>query len=78
MILTDCQVILTDAIETPNWYGRPMENPPESVDREILGGRIIRAIKAFRDASGCTIHEAMDFVEERRAELRRDRPSDFG
>jgi hypothetical protein len=51
--------------------------PPESVDREILGGRIIHAIKALRDASGCTIHEAMDFVEERRAELRRDRPSDF-
>ncbi|MFC8455266.1 hypothetical protein [Kitasatospora sp. NPDC057223] len=54
-----------------------MENPPESVDREILDGRIIHAIKAFRDASGCTIHEAMDFVEERRAALRRDRSSDL-
>ena len=52
-----------------------MENLPENVDCEILSGRIIHAIKAYRDASGCTIHEAMDFVEERRAELRRDRPS---
>ncbi|MFD6891758.1 hypothetical protein [Streptomyces sp. NPDC059957] len=52
-----------------------MENLPESVDREILSGRIIHAIKAYRDASGCTIHEAMDFVEERRTELRRHRPS---
>ncbi|OKI99901.1 hypothetical protein [Kitasatospora sp. CB01950] len=54
-----------------------MENLPESVDREILGGRIIHAIKAFRDASGCTLHEAIDVVDERAAELRRDRPDDF-
>ncbi|MET7684216.1 hypothetical protein [Streptomyces sp. NPDC005423] len=52
-----------------------MNDVPEDVDHEILSGRIIHAIKAYRDASGCTIHEAMDVVEERRAELRRDRPS---
>ncbi|MER5965381.1 hypothetical protein [Streptomyces sp. NPDC002057] len=52
-----------------------MKNVPESVDHEILNGRIIHAIKAYRDASGCTIHEAIDFVEERRTELHRDRPS---
>ncbi|MFD6876993.1 MULTISPECIES: hypothetical protein [unclassified Streptomyces] len=52
-----------------------MKNVPESVDHEILNGRIIHATKAYRDASGCTIHEAMDFVEERRTELRGNRPS---
>ncbi|MFB7619339.1 hypothetical protein [Kitasatospora sp. NPDC056181] len=52
-----------------------MENLPESVDHEILSGRIIHAIKAYQDASGCTIHEAMDFVRERDAELHRDRPN---
>ncbi|WP_199836934.1 MULTISPECIES: hypothetical protein [unclassified Streptomyces] len=52
-----------------------MSNLPESVDREILNGRIIHAIKAYQNASGCTIREAMDFVRERDAELHRDRPN---
>ncbi|MFF3013616.1 hypothetical protein [Streptomyces sp. NPDC057939] len=52
-----------------------MNDVSENVDHEILSDRIIHAIKAYRDASGCTIHEAMDFVEERRAELHRHRPS---
>ncbi|MFB7026619.1 MULTISPECIES: hypothetical protein [unclassified Streptomyces] len=52
-----------------------MDTLLENVDREILNGRIIHAIKAYRDASGCTIHQAMDFVRERDAELHRDRPS---
>ncbi|MFC7969497.1 hypothetical protein [Streptomyces cinereoruber] len=52
-----------------------MDNLLESVDREILSGRFIHAIKAYRDASGCTAREAMDFVRKRDAVLPRDRPS---
>ncbi|MFE6866126.1 hypothetical protein ACFVFS_06185 [Kitasatospora sp. NPDC057692] len=52
-----------------------MENLSESVDREIMSGRVIRAVKTYLDASGCTPQEAMDFVRERDAELHRDRPS---
>jgi hypothetical protein len=53
-----------------------MDNLRESVDREITSGRgIIYAIKAYRDASGCTLREAMDFVRERDAELHRDQQS---
>ncbi|MFB8201517.1 hypothetical protein [Kitasatospora purpeofusca] len=51
-----------------------MENFPESVDREILGGRIVHAVKVYREASGCTLREAMDVVRERDAKLGRDRP----
>ncbi|MFB7619341.1 hypothetical protein [Kitasatospora sp. NPDC056181] len=54
-----------------------MEELPESVDRDILDRQIIRAIKAIRDASGCTIHEALDVFTQRYEELRRDRPGDF-
>jgi hypothetical protein len=54
-----------------------MENLPGSVDRDILDRRIIHAIKAIRDASGCTIHEALDVFIKRYEELRRDRPGDF-
>ncbi|MBP0453031.1 hypothetical protein J5Y04_26310 [Kitasatospora sp. RG8] len=54
-----------------------MEELPESVDRDILDHRIIRAIKAIRDASGCTIHAALDIFTQRYEELRRDRPGDF-
>ncbi|MEV8096051.1 hypothetical protein [Kitasatospora sp. NPDC085879] len=54
-----------------------MENLPESVDRHILDHQIIRALKAIRDASGCTLHEALDVFALRYEELRRDRPDDF-
>ncbi|MBO1417862.1 hypothetical protein [Streptomyces sp. FH025] len=54
-----------------------MEDLPESVDRDILDHQIILAIKAIRNASGCTIHEAIDVFAQRYEELRRDRPGDF-
>lgn len=50
---------------------------PESVDQDILGNRIIFAIKSIREASGCTLHEAIDLFAQRYEELRRDRPADF-
>ncbi|MCZ0983733.1 hypothetical protein O1L60_43990 [Streptomyces diastatochromogenes] len=36
-----------------------MENLPENAGQEILSGRIVHPIGAYRDASGCTIHDAM-------------------
>ncbi|MFD7982041.1 hypothetical protein ACFV4M_01500 [Kitasatospora indigofera] len=54
-----------------------MEELPESVDRHILDHRIVPALKAVRDASGCTLHEAIDIFGVRYEELRRDRPDDF-
>ncbi|WP_043667764.1 hypothetical protein [Streptomyces xylophagus] len=55
-----------------------MEQLPESVDRDILEHRIIAALKAIRETSGCTLHEALDVFAQRYEELRRDRPDDFG
>ncbi|MFB7475247.1 hypothetical protein [Kitasatospora sp. NPDC056184] len=52
-----------------------MENLRESVDRELMSGRIIQAVKLYREATGCALREAMDFVRERDAELGRGRPS---
>ncbi|WP_331738232.1 hypothetical protein [Embleya sp. NBC_00896] len=54
-----------------------MEQIPESVDCDILERRIIPALKAIREASGCTLHEALDIFVRRYEELRRDRPDDF-
>ncbi|MFD5922486.1 hypothetical protein ACFVYP_38055 [Kitasatospora sp. NPDC058201] len=54
-----------------------MEYLPETVDRHILDHRIVLTIKAIRDASGCTIHDALDVFAQRYEELRRDRPNDF-
>ncbi|GAA1408081.1 hypothetical protein GCM10009639_57570 [Kitasatospora putterlickiae] len=54
-----------------------MDDLPESVDRDILDCRIILAVKAVKDASGCTLHEALDVYAQRYEELRRDRPDDF-
>ncbi|MFE3112281.1 hypothetical protein ACFXKJ_29535 [Kitasatospora indigofera] len=54
-----------------------MEELPEIVDRHILDHRIVPALKAVRDASGCTLHEAIDIFGVRYEELRRDRPDDF-
>ncbi|MGK4578532.1 hypothetical protein [Kitasatospora sp. HPMI-4] len=50
---------------------------PESVDRDILDHRIVFAIKAIREVSDCTLHEALDAFVARYEELRRDRPDDF-
>ncbi|MEU5161160.1 hypothetical protein AB0G74_16340 [Streptomyces sp. NPDC020875] len=54
-----------------------MEDLPESVDRYILDHRIVLALKAIKDASGCTLHEAIDIFGVRYEELRRARPQDF-
>lgn len=54
-----------------------MEQIPEGVDRDIPEHRIIPALKAIREASGCTLHEALDIFVRRYEELRRDRPDDF-
>ncbi|MGV9786452.1 hypothetical protein [Streptomyces sp. NPDC003435] len=54
-----------------------MEDLPESVDRQILDHRIVLALKAIMDASGRTLHEAIDIFGVRYEELRRDRPDDF-
>ncbi|MFF3332936.1 hypothetical protein ACFYWX_25840 [Streptomyces sp. NPDC002888] len=54
-----------------------MKQLPESVDRAILEHRTIFAINAIREASGCTVHEAVDVFVQRYEELRRDRPDDF-
>ncbi|MFJ3231529.1 hypothetical protein [Streptomyces sp. NPDC086787] len=50
---------------------------PASVDRDILDHRIIFALNAIREASGCTIHEAIDVFAARYEELRRNHPDDF-
>jgi hypothetical protein len=54
-----------------------MEDLPESVDRHILEHRIVLALIAIREASGCTLPEAIDIFEVRYEELRRDRPEAF-
>ncbi|MFF9819006.1 hypothetical protein [Streptomyces sp. NPDC014006] len=54
-----------------------MEDLPENVDRHILDHRIVLALKAIMDASGCTLHEAIDVFGVRYEELRHDRPDDF-
>ncbi|MER5206648.1 hypothetical protein [Streptomyces sp. NPDC002825] len=54
-----------------------MEHLPEAVDRDILEQRIISALMAIREASGCTLHEAIDIFAQRYEKLRRDRPDDF-
>lgn len=54
-----------------------MEDLPESVDRHILDHQIVLALKTIMDASGCTLHEAIDIFGVRYEELRRDQPEDF-
>ena len=54
-----------------------MEKLPASVDRHILDHRVVLALKEIRDASGCTLEEAIDAFGVRYEELRRDRPDDF-
>ncbi|MEU9100865.1 hypothetical protein [Streptomyces sp. NPDC048361] len=42
---------------------------PELPDSDILAGRTILAVKAIRDARGCSLHEAVDLFAQRHAEL---------
>ncbi|MGW7203035.1 hypothetical protein [Streptomyces sp. NPDC054837] len=46
-----------------------MAELPESVDRDILDGRAILAVKAIRDAQGCQLREAVDLYHRRYREL---------
>lgn len=42
-----------------------------------MNHRIVHALKALRDRSGYTIHEAIDVFNERYDRLREARPNDF-
>jgi hypothetical protein len=53
----------------PDRGGRVAELP-ESVDRDILEGRTILAVKAIREAQGCPLREAVDLYHQRYGELR--------
>ncbi|MDR3036098.1 MAG: hypothetical protein LBV78_23900 [Kitasatospora sp.] len=54
-----------------------MEQLPESVDRDILERRNVFALKTIRETLGCTLHEAVDVLQQRYEKLCRDRPDDF-
>ncbi|MGQ4383064.1 hypothetical protein [Streptomyces sp. SAS_270] len=46
-----------------------MAELPESVDRDILEGRTILAVKKIREAQGCSLHQAVDLYHQRYGEL---------
>ncbi|WP_425245346.1 hypothetical protein [Streptomyces sp. NEAU-NA10] len=46
-----------------------MAELPESVDRDILEGRTILAVKTIREAQGCSLREAVDLYHQRYGEL---------
>ncbi|MEV5435147.1 hypothetical protein AB0K80_03790 [Streptomyces sp. NPDC052682] len=46
-----------------------MAELPESVDRDILEGRTILAVKTIREAQGCSLREAVDLYHQRYEEL---------
>ena len=46
-----------------------MAELPESVDRDLLEGRTILAVKAIREAQGCPLREAVDLYHQRYREL---------
>jgi hypothetical protein len=49
----------------------------DAVDRLILEGRKVIALKVMMDASGCALVHAMAVLGERTEELRKRRPDDF-
>ena len=46
-----------------------MAELPESVDRDIVEGRTILAVKTIRESQGCSLHEAVDLYAQRYREL---------
>ncbi|KOX00732.1 hypothetical protein ADK65_13985 [Streptomyces sp. NRRL B-1140] len=46
-----------------------MAELPESVDRDILEGRTILAVKTIREVRGCSLREAVDLYHQRYGEL---------
>ncbi|MEQ1698770.1 MAG: hypothetical protein ABMA25_01610 [Ilumatobacteraceae bacterium] len=51
--------------------------PPASVDELLFAGRIIEAMSAFREWSGCDLQAAIDGVGERIAILIASSPERF-
>ncbi|MDP2292305.1 MAG: hypothetical protein Q8M22_14035 [Actinomycetota bacterium] len=51
--------------------------PPASVDDLLFAGRIVDAITAFREWSGCGLQAAIDGVGERIAILKSSAPERF-
>ncbi|MEO5898524.1 MAG: hypothetical protein ABIR68_00170 [Ilumatobacteraceae bacterium] len=51
--------------------------PPASVDDLLFAGRIIEAMTAFRDWSGCDLQAAIDGIGERIAILKVSSPERF-
>jgi hypothetical protein len=49
----------------------------DAVDRLILEGRKVIALKVMMDAAGCALVQAMAILRERTEELRKSRPGDF-
>ncbi|WP_042381005.1 hypothetical protein [Streptacidiphilus melanogenes] len=46
-----------------------MAELPECVDRDILEGRMISAVKAIRELQGCSLHDAIDILNQRWQQL---------
>ena len=49
--------------------GGPVAELPESVDRDILEGRAILAVKTIRETQGCSLREAVALYHQRYGEL---------
>lgn len=51
--------------------------PPASVDELLFAGRIVHAMTAFREWSGCDLQAAIDGIGERIATLKASSPERF-
>ena len=51
--------------------------PPASVDELLFAGRIVEAMTAFREWSGCELQAAIDGIGERIAILKASTPERF-
>ncbi|MFC4012721.1 hypothetical protein ACFOY2_36195 [Nonomuraea purpurea] len=54
-----------------------MSDELAGLDELVIRGQTIRGIKLIKDAFECTIHEALDFYDDRYRRLRQTRPDDF-
>ncbi len=52
-----------------------MTELPESVDRDILDSHMIHALRTIRESQGCSLHEALDLLQERCQVLRPEPPN---
>lgn len=53
------------------------DDQQDAMDSAIFAGRVLIAVMAVRDATGCSIHEAIDAVAARHDLLRTERSDDF-